>query len=309
MKIYHSAFLKLDIDLDELSHILEEAVGEKYELKPLKVKCTYPVFRGKTAAEKFAAFIKICPIEEWKRALTFTREMGTEDLFAQFLTESFIPYKSYAVIAMHWKGGYLVQLDEMNERQAKGLIYGCVHLTQLLQRVKHFTPVVGSPRDPEIAWQVIETYARHHPIASIPMRDLLSLPRDMRTYAGRKLVVVHGDFHAKNYGFMGPNLSSVFDMEKLTQDLACGDFIQTLVYRYSELGLTKDERQRLWDITQYMFHRLPWPREEVLTMIHIWRIRFAAHRIRKHPHAFWTGLDIARRDRRISELIDLYQDN
>jgi hypothetical protein len=308
MSTYHSKFLKIDIDIEKLTQLVAEAVCEEFRLKPLKFKCTYPVFRGSTETEKYAAFIKVATKEEWMRTLTVLREVGDNDLLPTLLTEQFIPYGDYAVIVLKWKAGYVTQLDEMTERQVGGLVYGCFHLNEILRKAKHFTPMLGSLRDPDVAWKVVTDYAARHPIAARPLRDLLSLPPDVRRYYGRELTIVHGDFHARNYAFLGGKLASVYDFDKLTQDLSCGDLIQTLVYRFSELNLTRAQRQKLWAVTRKIFTCTSYTREDMVTMAHIWRLRFAAHRIRKHPDSWWVGYDIARRDRRIVELVNIITD-
>ncbi len=306
--MYHSKFLNLDIDVEALGQLVSEAVCEEFTLKPLKFKCTYPVFRGSTEAEKYAAFIKVATKEEWMRTVTILREVGENDLLPRLLTERFVAYGDYAVIIMKWKEGYVTQVDEMTGRQAAGLAYGCLRLTGILQRAKHFTPMLGSLRDPEVAWKVVTDFAARHPIAARPLRELLLLPPDVRLYCGRELVIVHGDFHARNYAFLGGKLASVYDFDKLTQDLSCGDLIQTLVYRFSEMNMPRAKRRKLWEMTRKLFTYTTYTREDMVTMAHIWRLRFAAHRIRKHPNAWWVGYDIARRDRRLMELVAIITD-
>ena len=304
MRVCRSSFLKIDIDLDELSRLVADALGVAYRLAPLGLKCTYPVFRGDAAGEP-PVFVKVGTADEWTRTVAILREIGDEPLFTRLLTDRFVSYRNYAVWAMPWREGRPVPLDEMNARQAQSFVEGCARLSRALQRVTSFTPLAGTPRDPKCAWRVVRDYAARHPLAARPLRALLELPEAARAYEGRRLAVVHGDFHARNCAFEGDRLASVFDFDKLTQDLPCGDFVQSVVYRLSELSLPRETRRRLVDVVRRMLAFAPWPREDLALMANVWRLRFAAHRIARHPDALWVGLDAARRDRRLLELSNL----
>ena len=307
MRVCHSSFLNLDIDLEELSRLVAESVGTAYRLTPVGVKCTYPVFRGEAEGQA-PVFVKVGTADEWARTVAILRELGDEPFFARLLTDKFISYKSCAVWVTPWIEGRTVSLDEMSDAQALSLVDGCVRLSKALQRVTTFTRLADSPRDPECAWRVVRDYFARHPLAARPLRALVRLPASSRSYAGRRLAVVHGDFHSKNYAFTGDQFSAVFDFDKLTEDLPCGDFVQTLVYRFSELSLSRRTRQRLWSVTRRMLASAPWSGEELALMANVWRMRFAAHRIRKHPNSLWVGFDAARRDRRLRELVNLIQE-
>lgn len=307
MRVCHSSFLNVDIDLEELSHLIAGVLGVAYRLTPLDVKCTYPVFRGEAVGE-IPVFVKVGTADEWSRTVAILRDLGDEPFFARLLTDTFISYKSYAVWVAPWIDARTVPLDEMNDTQARSLVDGCVRLSRALQRVTTLARLVGSPRDPERAWQVLCDYSSRHPLAARPLRALLALSEASRSFAGRRLAVVHGDFHSKNYAFTGDYLSAVFDFDKLTEDLPCGDFVQTLVSRFSELSLKREVRVRLARIAREMLSAAPWSKEDLKIMANVWRLRFAAHRIAKHPNALWVGFDAARRDRRLVELVNLIEE-
>ena len=307
MRACHSNFLKIDIDLGELSRLVADALGAAYRLAPLAVKCTYPVFRGE-AEGLSPVFVKVGTADEWARTIAILRALGDESFFARLLTDKFISYRNCAVWVTPWIEGRTVSLDEMSDAQALSLIDGCVRLSKALQRVTTFTPLAGSPLDPECAWRVVRDYSARHPLAARPLRALLRLPASPRSFAGRRLAVVHGDFHSKNYAFTGDKFSAVFDFDKLTEDLPCGDFVQTRAYRFSELSLSRRTRQRLWSVTRRMLASAPWSGEDLSLMANVWRLRFAAHRMAKHPNSLWVGFDAARRDRHLVELVNLIEE-
>ena len=191
----------------------------------------------------------------------------------------------------------------MTEGQVKGLIAGSVRLSQALKSARDYTPLANSPLSPERLYGVVADYARRHPLAGRLLKDLLTIPASERTYGQRIPVVIHGDFHARNYGFSGDELAAVFDFDKLTEGLACLDLVHALVWQFSRLGLPSSVRRRLAAVARAVAAQSPWPREELVIACNVLRLAFAARRIEKHPHSAWVALDILRRDRKIRELL------
>ena len=298
----HSDFLRLDIDPDELAAAVARALGRRYRLAPLSVKCTYPVFRGEADGAS-AVFVKVGTEDEWRRTANLLRDVGACGLFARFQTEESIVFQGHAVFVTEWKDTAVVRPEEMNERQQANFVDGCVRMSAALQRAKDFTPVQGSAIDPERLYDVLTRYVRRHPLAGRLLADLLAIPVAQRTFGTRPLSVIHGDFHSKNFGFVGDELSSVFDFDQLTQGLACGDLANALVERFSCLGLPAAARRRLREVTRRIVAQAPWPREDFVVTCNILRLRFAARRIEKHPGSAWVALDVLRRDRRIREFL------
>lgn len=303
----HSSFLGQDIDLDELSRVVADALGVAYRLTPVAVKCTYPVFRG-DAPGAVPAFVKIGTVEEWSRTVSVLREVGDCDLFVRPLTEKFVGWwgrgrdDGLAVFVFPWRDGRTVFPEDMDEEQAHGFVDGCVRLSRALRRVTAFVPDAESPLSPGRVYASVAGYAARHPLAARPLRELVRLPEAARSYAGRSLAVVHGDFHARNYFFEGGRLSGVFDFDKLTEDLECGDFVQALASRFATMGISSAARRRLGEVTRRMLSFAPWPRDELALMANVWRLRFAARRVEKHPESPLTGVDAFRRDRLLREL-------
>jgi Ser/Thr protein kinase RdoA (MazF antagonist) len=307
MRVYRSSFLKTDVDLEELSRLVADALGVAYRLTPLGVKCTYPVFRGDAEGQS-PVFVKVGTADEWSRTVALLKEIGDCDYFARPLTEKFVEYRGYAVFVTTWCEGRMVRPEDMNDAQLRSFADGCARLSSVLQRVPRRLVGASENLSPEHVWGLLATYARRHPLAARPLRELLALPPAARSYAGRRLAVVHGDFHVRNYAFAGDRFAHVFDFDKVTEDLACGDFVQALVYRFSVLGLPRDSRRRLVEATRRLLPLVPWPREELAVMANVWRLRFVARRLERHPDSFWTGFDAFRRDRLVRELSQLIQE-
>lgn len=290
-------------DIAKLAALVAEALGRPYVLTPLGVKCTFPVFKG-TADDAPSIFVKIGLKEEWHRTVAVLGDRRGNSLFPALLTPSPISYDGDRVVFLsEWREAKTVFPEDMTAAQRQGLVDGCVRLSADLQTVPAFTPIAASPLAPERLYSTLVDYATRHPIASRLLTPLLSIPEAERTFGTRPRAILHGDFHAKNFGFSGDTLSVVYDFDKLTQGLACGDLGNALMERFSCLGLSRDARRRLWAATRAIVAAAPWPREDfVITCNHI-RLAFAARRIAKHPNSVWVAVDIARRDRRLREFL------
>ena len=304
----YSKFLKLEIDLDELARLVARAVGRTYRLRTLDVRCTYPVFRGE-AADAAPVFVKVGSPDEWRRTQVLLREIGACDLFARPLTAERLDYRGFAVSVSAWKDVRTVPVEDMNAAQTRSFVDGCVRLSAALKGVTSFTPLAGSPLAPERLFGVLEGYAARHPLAAKVLSPLLSIPAAERPFGqGGGLCVVHGDFHAKNYGFDGDRFAGVFDFDKLTEGPACGDLASALAERFSLLSLPSASRARLEAVTREVLALSPWPRADLVAAVNVCRLRFAARRIEKHPDSLWVVFDILRRDRRLARLLKLVQE-
>lgn len=306
------------IDPDELSARVTTVLGRRYRLKPLGVKCTYPVFRGESDGAA-PIFVKVGPKEEWMRTVNLLREIGDCGFFSRFLTDARIEYKGSAVFVMEWRESRIVFPEDMSDRQAENFVAGCEKLSAALQKAggalgithRSSDPLRGglqpadSPTDftPERLYGVVADYSRRHRVVGRLLKGLLDIPAAERTFGSRSLLVIHGDFHSKNFGFSGDEFASVFDFDKLTQGLACMDLVNALVERFSCLGLSAATRRRLVERTRDILAKAPWPREELVIACNVVRLQFAVRRIAKHPDSAWVALDILRRDRKIREFL------
>ena len=294
--------LDIAVDREDLAEAIAEAGGARYRLTPLGKACTYPVFRGE-AVDMPPVFVKVGTADEWRRTERLLADVGSCGLFPKLLPGSRVEYRGHAIFVMEWKATEIVYPEDMTERQADSFADACVKLSGVLQGARDFAPVAGSPLAPECMHEDLVRYVRRHPVAGRLLKGLLSVPVAERTFGTRQLAVVHGDFHAKNFGFSGDEFASVFDFDKLTQGLPCGDLTDALVERYSCLGLSASARRRLGAVARRIVARVPWPREEFVVSCNVARLRFAVRRVRKHPDSAWVAMDVLRRDRKISEFL------
>ena len=286
-------------EISDLETALGGVLGRHYRLKPLQVKCTYPVFRGE--ADGFTpVFVKVGTREEWMRTANLLKEIGDCGFFSRFLTDAPIEYNGSAVFVMEWREAKTVFPEDMTERQIESFVAGCVKLSAALQKARGVLGIT-SPANltPDELFENILQYVRRHPVAGRLLKRLAEIPEAERTYGTHPLAVIHGDFHAKNFGFAGDELTAVFDFDKLTEGLSCSDLVNALCERFSCFHLSRAARLRLKDVSRQIVARVPWPREELVIACNVIRLQFAARRIRKHPNSAWVALDVIRRDRAI----------
>lgn len=287
--------------MQKLDEIVSAALGRTYRLSPLAIKCTYPVYRGEAEGAE-PVFVKLGPVEDWRRTLEVRSALADCDLVAPFLTRNLVRFGDLAVSILAWSEGETVFPEDMDDAQIAGFVDGCVRFAAALRRAGAAVKTREVSRLPDTLFTVVADYAKRHPLAARLLGDLPSLPLAKRTPSPEVAQMIHGDFHAKNFAFRGEALGQVFDLDQPTEGLPCSDLMDALVERFSVLSLSQAQRLRLCDRARAIFARVPWSRVELETAINILRLRFAARRIVKHPNSAWVAVDIARRDRKIREV-------
>lgn len=293
----------MTVAVGELGDVVTRALGRECRLTPLSVKCTYPVFRGETAAGE-RVFVKLAPRAEWERTAAVLRDVAGCRFFARLLVTEPIDFADGVVMITEWRESRIVFPEDFTSAQAESFVAGCREFSDDLRRARDFIPLKASSVAPARLYDVLSGYAVRHPIAAKVLKGLLSIPARERTYDGHTLTVVHGDFHAKNLGFEGDRFTCVYDFDKLTEGLACTDMVNALVERYSLLRMSAAGRRRLAAVARDVFRASPWPADELRIAVNVLRLTFAARRIEKHPDSAWVALDILRRDRRIRAVLE-----
>ena len=287
------------IDSGKLSATVAAALGRRYRLTALAVKCTCPVFRGE-ADGVAPIFVKVGTWEEWSRTAKLLKAIGDCGLFSRFLTDSPIEYNGSAVFVMEWRESKIVFPEDMTERQIESFIAGCARMFAALQQARGALGITPPTLEtPEGLYGDLLQYASRHSLAGRLLKGLVEIPEARRTYGTHPRVVCHGDFHAKNFGFVGGEFAAVYDFDKLTEGLGCSDLVNALCERFSCFHLSRAARRRLCDVTRRIVTRVPWPRDELVIACSIVRLQFAVRRIRKHLDSAWVALDVLRRDRAI----------
>ena len=288
--------------MDELAGCLADRLDRRnLTLVPLDVACAAPVFKGVCEKES-PMFVKLALPRSAERFVSFLRAAGPDKLLPRVLCEPF-PMGDRVVLCLEWKEVVRVNAEEMSEWQASSLLSGCVRLSGILQRAQD----IADPPEEEATEFMRERLARYcarHPFVGRFLRELAELPDDACMYGDRKLVTVHGDLQPKNYGFVGNDLAAVFDFDDVTRGLACEDLAYAFTERARRSALSASGRRRLQELFARTVRDSPWPVEEWRIAVNRSRLRIATRRLAKRPDSVLVVLDICRRDRPLSKLLE-----
>lgn len=286
-----------DYDIGELSSLVSSVIGRRVSLEQLHVRCTYPVFRGGDV------FVKLGPMAEWVQTRALHERLKDCPYFAKLLVTEPVEYRGYAVFVTEWRESSIVFPEDFDSAQTASFVSGVTKLSEWLAPVRPVSSGIDPVLSPSALYDTVRGYVRRHPIAGRLLKALDGIPEVERTYGSHRVVTVHGDFHAKNFAFEGDRFSTVYDFDKLMPSLACCDLVNAMVERFSLLSMSASDRRRLVAVAREIFAAQPWPRDELVIMVNVLRLTFAARRIRKHPGSSWVAFDIWRRDLRIREIL------
>ena len=279
-----------------LASLLSETLGcTLTELRPLDVRCAWPVFKVR-ASDGRAFFVKLTERQTAERTLDFLRAVGETALFPRPLLSKALTLDARAVLVLEWKEAECVNAEAMTDAQAVSFCDGCRALATALQRYAGDVRPIGED-DPDVQSAALAAYATRHPYAARQIRPLLAIPEAQRSYRGQSLVTIHGDFQPKNYGFAGEAFAVVFDFDALTTGLACEDAAYAFTERARRAELSASARARLTELFLRHVAASGWPRQDWRIAVNHARLRIATRRLAKHPDSFFVAFDIARRDK------------
>jgi len=289
-------------DLDEIGRQLSVRLqAESCRLTPLDVSCANPVYRV-DCSDGRRAFLKLAKEDEMRRAVVRLGELAGCPFVPQVLVPPSADFADGRALCLEWKACRKIEVVDLTDAEADSLVDGAVGLSHALQRVSDVPPS-GGEDDPDRQYEGICAFARRHPLTARFLRGLLSIPLEARSYGSRPLKVIHGDFHALNFGFVDGRFAAVFDIDSLVRGLPCEDLAYALCEDMRRGGFGARQRARLLDLSARFRARSPWPAAEWLVAVNHARLRIAARRLEKHPHNPLVALDVWRRDRPLLALV------
>ena len=292
----------MNVDTSELARLLSARLRlDGLALEPVDVACAWPVYRA-TAPGVAEMFVKVTEREAARRTLEFLKAAGECPFLPKPILAEALDFGDHAVICLEWKPATRVDAEDMTEGQLGGFAEGCRRLAEILGRFRGQVVELAAADSPEGQYATVARYAERHPVAGRLLKPLLSIPETERSYADRRLVPIHGDLQSRNYGFDGDRFAAVYDVEDLTEGLACEDAAYAFTERARRSGLSAAARRRLTELFLRFVGMSPWPKDEWLIAVNRSRLRIAARRLGKRPDSVFVAFDIARRDKPLRAL-------
>lgn len=276
--------------------------GEPFTLTPIKVECSRPVFRAE-ASDKAPMFVKVTSSDEAVRNLRFLGSAGTCALLPKPLLDEPFDFDGRSVVCLEWKSGRRLEVEDMTDAEADSFLAGVVSLSAALRAAPDVQSAIGEDT-PDGQFATVSDYARRHPLVARLLKPLTDIPPVERSYAGRTLVPIHGDFHSCNYGFEDGRLAAVFDFDAMVMGLPCEDAAYPFTESIRQHGLPNAKRIRLRQTFRRLAQASPWASDDWRIAVNHARLKIAANRIRKHPRSPLTAFDVAHRDRVVRPLLD-----
>jgi len=269
-------------------------------LTPLAVSCANPVYRVDLSDGR-RAFLKIGERATVRRTAARLGELADCSLVPKVLIGPSDGFADGRALCLEWKECRKIEVVDLTDAEADALVDGAVGLSRALQRATDVPPPAGED-DPDRQYALVVDFARRHPLTKPLLRGLLSISPEARSYGTRPLQIVHGDFHALNFGFVDGRLAAVFDFDTLVRGLPCEDLAYALCERMRHEGLDVRRRSRLLSLFNRFRARSPWPDADWRIAVNHARLRIAARRLEKHPNNPLVALDVLRRDRPLRPL-------
>ena len=276
--------------------------GALFDLTPLDVECSRPVFRATTPG-RAPMFVKIASAAETSRTLRLLGAAGSCRLFPKALLPEAFDFDGRSVVCLEWQRGRRLEGEDMTDGEADSFLAGICDMSAALQAAPDVRPATGEDT-PEGQFATVADYARRHPHVARFLRGLTDIPARERSYEGRRLLPIHGDFHSCNFGFEDGRIVAVFDFDAMIMGLPCEDAAYPFTESIRQHGLPEAKRKRLRHTFRRLVRASPWPPEEWRVAVNHARLRIAANRIRKHPKSFMTAFDVFRRDRLVRPLLE-----
>ena len=276
--------------------------GTMFDLMPLDVQCSRPVFHA-TASGRAPMFVKIASPVETSRTLRLLGAAGSCRLFPKALLPEAFDFDGRSVVCLEWRLGRRLEVEDMTDGEADSFLAGVCDMSAALRAAPDVQPATGEDT-PDGQFATVADYARRHPLVARFLRGLTDIPAVERSYEGRRLLPIHGDFHACNFCFENGQMTSVFDFDAMIMGLPCEDAAYPFTESIRRHGLSAAKRKRLRHTFRRLVRMSPWPLEEWRIAVNHARLRIAANRIRKHPKSFMMAFDVFRRDRLVRPLLE-----
>mgnify|MGYP002521897534 CR=1 FL=1 len=193
-----------------------------------------------------------------------------------------------------------VSLERMTDAQFSAFCTAYRRLVRALQSA----PEVGAQVEGDALMARIRAYARQFPLLKGLLSGLLSLKRTDYAYPeDTPQVVIHGDLHAGNFGFVGDAFQFFCDFDLLARGREVDDLAFLLCEEVRRSGMSRSGVSRLLHRRDQLILLVGRPLGDWRVALNLLRLRMADKLIARHPQTARTMWNVLVRDRRLRVLL------
>lgn len=277
----------------EFLEFLKQSLGETdLSLERLPISCTSKVYRLRIRGGR-PIFCKRKVAE--RHAVDFLVGLPETPLLIPLARKDVLEFKGEYVFFYEWRDVKSVALVDMTDGQFAKFLGGCRELYGLMAGAKCARP----PLDADGWMENVKAYCARYPLARLFFRSVLKMrPEGYRYAPGTDLVVTHGDFHTKNFGFTANGQLTFMDFDLMVRARPVEDLVHLLVngMRHGAMLVDVRRRKRLLSRFAEMIRTLPYPLSDWRLALNRERLKSASGVIDGKGDSFKAAREFLRRD-------------
>lgn len=282
-----------DAEDGEFLDFLKRSLGEdELSLERLPVFCTSKVYRLRVRGGE-PVFCKRRVAERY--AVDFLLDLPETPLLIPLARREVLEFRGEYVFFYAWREVKSVELQDMTDGQFGKFLEGCRELYGLMRGARFARPAY----DADVWMRNVEDYCTSHPLARPFFRSVLKLrPADYRYPDDARLVVTHGDFHCRNFGFAPDGRLTFMDFDLMIRALPAEDLAHLLVSAMRHGAILFDRRRRNLLLARFaeMIRFLPYPLADWRLALDRERLKGASDVIDDRRRSFKAAWEYLRRD-------------
>ncbi len=288
-------------DESTLAAELEARMGERgIRLARIQSNCVSKAYKA-TRADGTFFFTKWARVDSAK-TLGFLAAVRTDPILPQPIRSGTFAFCGGWVSSYVWRESAPVPVERMTDAQFDSFCRAYRRLAHVLQQAPG---PLGEPTDGDALMSDVRAFADRFPLLKGLLSSLLSLRRTDYTYpADTPKVVIHGDFHVGNFGFVGDEFQVFYDFDLLTRGSEVDDLAFLLTERTRRSGMSRRDVSRLRNRRNQLIELVGRPVGEWRVAFNLCRLRMAVKLIERHPRRVRTMWNVLVRDRRLRVLLE-----
>lgn len=277
----------------EFLEFLKQSLGEAdLSLERLPISCTSKVYRLRIRGGR-PIFCKRKVAE--RHAVDFLVGLPETPLLIPLARRDVLEFKGECVFFYEWRDVKPVSLVDMTDGEFGRFLSGCRELYGLMADAK----CARSPLDADAWMENVRRYCVRYPLARLFFRSILKMrPEECRYGPDAGLVVTHGDFHTKNFGFAADGRLTFMDFDLMVMARPAEDLVHLTVNAMRHGAMLVDVRRRKHLLSRFarMIRTFPWPVADWRLALNRERLKNASGVIDGKGDSFKAAREFLRRD-------------